>query len=239
MNGPDERTDGWPVALTGVTETVVTTRGPNGRWNVAALGLFGPDGGNGRATAITWGNTRTRRNFRREGSGYVQFVTDPVVFVDAALSVVEVDSPILESANAWARISVERVGSGIDRGTRWERWAIDPVETAVLEERVPTIDRGVLAVVEASVHASRLGVPGYEDSDLRRRLTDCAGIVERTGGPRERMAMDRIARHVDVEVDVDADTNCDGPSDSDTDSDGTADRERESNADDPPWTPDG
>ena len=36
--GPE--TTEWPVSLTGVTESVVTTLGPNGLWNAAALGLF-------------------------------------------------------------------------------------------------------------------------------------------------------------------------------------------------------
>ncbi len=80
--GDDERVADWPVALSGVTESVVTTLGPNGRWNAAALGLFAGD----PVTARTWGNTRTKRNFHRRGEGYVQFVDDPVVFTDAALS---------------------------------------------------------------------------------------------------------------------------------------------------------
>ncbi|PSP91673.1 DUF447 domain-containing protein, partial [Halobacteriales archaeon QS_1_68_44] len=59
----------WPVNLAGVTESVVTTLGPNDRWNLAALGLFAGD----PVTARTWGRTRTWRNFRERGGGYVQF----------------------------------------------------------------------------------------------------------------------------------------------------------------------
>ena len=75
----------WPVDLDGVTESVVATRGPEGAWNFAALGLHAGD----PVTARTWGRTRTRRNFEREGSGIVQFVHDPVVFTECALSVLE------------------------------------------------------------------------------------------------------------------------------------------------------
>jgi hypothetical protein len=67
----------WLVELRGVTESIVATLGPNGRWNLAALGLFAGE----PVTSRTWGNTRTRRNFHREGEGYVQFTRDPVDFV--------------------------------------------------------------------------------------------------------------------------------------------------------------
>ena len=54
--GEDADAAGWPLELRGVTEAVVTTRGPNDRWNLAALGLFAGD----PVTARTWGRTRTQ-----------------------------------------------------------------------------------------------------------------------------------------------------------------------------------
>lgn len=207
----------WPVVLRGVTETVVTTRGPNGRWNVAALGVHAPprsggaeegnggegpagrasantdangasDGVESRASARTWGRTRTRGNFHREGEGYVQFTPDPVVFVRAACSVHEVDDPILPSADAWARVDVESLEAGVDGGTEWEEWAVTPVESRVVAERPFTANRGYYAVVEATVAASRLDVPGYETDALRERLDYFAGVCETCGGEREREA---------------------------------------------------
>lgn len=220
----------WPVELAGVTETVVTTLGPNGRWNAAALGLFAPEDADERVTATTWGATRTRRNFHREGGGYVQFVTDPVVFVDAALSIVEYEEPVLDAADAWARVTAESVETGTDGTTDWERWALEPADSAVLAERVPTIDRGCFAVVEASVLASRLGVPDYDDAELRDRLAYCASIVDRTGSPRERAALERVERHAAIDIgegfDLDPDVGGDSdPTDSnDSPGPGTADR---------------
>ena len=181
----------WPVDLRGVTESIVTTRGPNDRFNVAALGLFAGD----PVTARTWGNTRTRRNFHREGGGYVQFVHEPVTFVDAALSITERDEPVLESADAWVRVAAEQVDEGVEDGTRWEEWELRPLESAVLETRVPTIDRGFGAVIEATVAASRLGVAGYDEEALRERLEYCASVVERAGDEREREALARVREH--------------------------------------------
>ncbi|SFS81690.1 DUF447 domain-containing protein [Halostagnicola kamekurae] len=219
----DDRADSdddveWPVTLEGVTETVVTTLGPNGRWNAAALGLFAETEPAGRdkceaeakdqhaseageddisVTARTWGNTRTRRNFHRRGTGYVQFTRDPVDFVDAALSIFELEEPTLESADAWVRVTVERIESGTEDGTRWEAWRLDPLESAVETETVPTINRGFGAVVEATVAASRLEVDGYDESVLRDRLEYYESVVDRAGSDREREALARVRECVD------------------------------------------
>jgi len=216
----------WPADLRGVTETVVTTLGPNDRWNVAALGievhpedadkprptdaasdgseprndLGGDSGGEAsgqstappRVTARTWGRTRTRRNFEASGEGYVQFTTDPVDFVEAALSVREADGPILESAAAWARVTVERIGAGREDGTEWVEWRLHPIESVVRHDDVPTINRGFNALVEATVVASRLDVAAYEDQPLEDRLEYLRGVVARCGGPREQTALDRL-----------------------------------------------
>ncbi|SEV89108.1 DUF447 domain-containing protein [Natrinema salifodinae] len=202
----DDSTAAWPVSLTGVTETIVTTLGPNGLWNAAALGLHAPacddvdvdaDDADDPATARarTWGNTRTRRNFHRRGEGYVQFVDDPVVFADAALSIVEREEPVLESARAWVRVTVEQVDSGTEGGTDWEEWELRPVESRVESETVPTIDRGFGAVVEATVAASRLDVDDYDEAALRDRLVYFESVVERAGGQRERLALERVREH--------------------------------------------
>lgn len=181
----------WPVDLSGVTETLVTTLGPNGRWNAAALGVHAP-GDDALATATTWGRTRTRGNFERGGEGYVQFVDDPVTFAEAALGVVERDDPVLADAVAWTRVEARRHEEGAEGGTEWVEWTLRPVETVVREGRVPTIDRGFAAVVEATVWASRLGVAGYDDAELRDRVAFLGDVIEATGDERDRAAFERV-----------------------------------------------
>jgi hypothetical protein len=195
----------WPVELRGVTESVVTTRGPNGRWNVAALGLHADDGrdepgavdGDTPVRARTWGRTRTRRNFTERGGGYVQFTRDPVTFTEAALAVREEDEPVLDSADAWVRVGVERVGEGSEGDTEWVDWHLHPEEAAVERETVPTTNRGHGAVVEATVAASRLDVDAYDTDELRDRLEYFAAVIERCGGPREREALTRMRELVE------------------------------------------
>lgn len=187
----------WPADLRGITETIVTTRGAEDRWNLAALGVHAPDAPDRPATARTWGGTRTRRNFSRRGQGHVQFWTDPVEFAKAALTIEERDEPVLESAAAWARTEVTQVDRGTDEGTTWIEWELEPMETAVEGRVVPTMNRGYAAVVEATVAASRLDVPAYDREELTDRLTHLESIIETCGGPGERRALDVVRAAVD------------------------------------------
>ncbi|MFD1645611.1 DUF447 domain-containing protein [Haloarchaeobius litoreus] len=183
----------WPVDLRGVTESVVATEGPNGRWNLAALGLHAGD----PVTARTWGRTRTRLNFDRRAGAVVQFTRDPVEFTRAALDVYEREEPVLHSSQAWARVEVEHVTAGDDGGTEWAEWELHPVESTVERRSVEPINRAFGALVEATVAASRLDVPSYDESTLRRRLSYFDAVVERCGGPREREAMALIGSLTD------------------------------------------
>ena len=206
-DGPDGSA-GWPVALRGVTESVVTTQGPNGRWNVAALGLHAggnPEDGDATGdgtpgpsvTARTYGRTRTWRNFRERGEGYVQFTRDPVDFVDAALAVREEDDPLLDGIDAWARVEVTRTGAGEAGETPWVDWRLEPGESAVERRVVPTTDRGHAAIVEATVAASRLDVEEYDTGRLRERLDYFEDVAVRCGGPREQAAIERMRELVE------------------------------------------
>jgi hypothetical protein len=178
----------WPVELSGVTESVVATLGPNEKWNFAALGLHDGE----TVTARTWGRTRTWRNFHEQGEGVVQFVSNPVVFTESALSVLERPSPIHPAAAAWARVTVECTDEGESGGTHWEDWKIEPTEVSVESRTVPTTNRGYGAVIEATVAASRLSVDAYDTDELTERLAYFESVVETCGGPREREAMARI-----------------------------------------------
>jgi hypothetical protein len=201
----------WPVRLRGVTESVVTTLGPNDRYNVAALGIHAPSGDRTptptageppRARARTWGRTRTWRNFEERGEGYVQFTRDPVLFVDAALGIREVDDPVLADADAWVRVAVERIDAGREGNTQWVDWRLDPVEREVCRQVVPAFDRGYAAVVEATVAASRLDVDAYDTDTLRERIAYFERVANRCGGPAEQAAFERFHELVDVDTDM-------------------------------------
>jgi len=209
----DDATDpdtGWPLELTGVTESVVTTLGPNDLWNVAALGVHASNGagdGDGERDddsegypttwARTWGRTRTWRNFRERGEGVVQFTPDPLAFAEAALTVREESDPVIDAADAWVRVEVERVADGERGGTQWVDWLLHPQATEVRRERVGALDRASLAVVEATVAASRLDVPTYDTDELLDRLAFYDEVVATAGGDHARAAFDVVDEATD------------------------------------------
>ncbi len=178
----------WPVSLVGVTETLVSTRGPNDRWNVAALGIHEPETSQDNPTARTWGRTRTWRNFTEQGEGYIQFLQDPVLYVEAALSIHEIDSPILDATHAWVRVTPEKIDSGEAGETEWVDWALLAEESTVESCIVPTFNRGYAAVVEATVAASRLDVDAYHNDELWDQICYFEDVADRCGGPREKQA---------------------------------------------------
>lgn len=192
-DGESDESGDWPVTLRGVTESVVATLGPNDLWNFAALGLHAPEEAGEPVTATTWGNTRTRRNFHRRGGGVVQFTQDPREFVAAALTIHERDESTLPGADAWVEVEATQVDAGEDGGTRWERWELRPVESLVVRESVPTINRGFSAVVDATVACSRLDVPAFDTETLLDRLDYFAETVEKCGGPREVEAFETLS----------------------------------------------
>nr|WP_233255152.1 DUF447 domain-containing protein [Halopenitus persicus] len=184
-----------------MTETVVATRGPDGMWNLAALGVHAPDrdafvagtdDAEAAPTARTYGRTRTRRNVERTGHGVIQFTSDPREFVDAALTIDEQSDPLLANADAYVEVEFTRVDRVVEAGTEIHTWELEPVAGRILEERVPRTNRGFGAVIDATVAASRLGVEGFDDDELLDRLQYFADTVERCGGPRERTAFERI-----------------------------------------------
>lgn len=180
----------WPFASDGIVETVTTTPQPDGTWNVAALGLT--DVSEGTAQARTWGRTRTRKNFEREGRGYVHVHTDPVVFARAALERWTREEPVLPEAAAWAKVETSDTEQGTTNGTNWRDWTLRPLATDILRRQVPCPSRGFPAVIEMTVAASRLGHPAYHDDQLLDRLDAYSATAIRCGGPREREAVDRI-----------------------------------------------
>jgi len=183
----------WPVAFDGIAETVTLTRDPDGRWNVAALGVHAGD----PATARTWGETVTRQNFERTGEGVVAFPDEPVLFVEAALTERKADSPRLDGLAARVEVAVDERNRGTDGGTEWVDWALVPRDSAVVRRAVPVTNRGFNAVVEMTVAASRLGVTVYDDDTLRERLASFADVVETCGGRRERDALERLREIAD------------------------------------------
>jgi hypothetical protein len=166
----------WPLKIEGIVETIVTTQEESGLWNVAVVGLHGGD----IITARTWGNTRTRKNFKERNEGYIQFIRDSVLFTEAALGIIEHKDPIIKGAYAWVKIKPISIETGHSRGTEWEDWEIKVEEYSILDKEIPIINRGYNSIVEATIIASRMDLSIEKEKDAQK-IEELLEIAEKCG----------------------------------------------------------
>jgi hypothetical protein len=170
-----------------IIETVVTTINPDGSVNCGAMGV---EWGEQRIVIKPYRGTRTLRNLRAGGAAVVNVTDDILLFCQAALgdphpptrAAANVEGAILADACSWREVRVE---------------AIDDDERARVATRVVGrgsareflgFNRARHAVLEASILASRVHLLG----DVREELDRLQVLVDKTGGPREREAMEYV-----------------------------------------------
>jgi len=177
---------------------VVTTTGPDGVVNCAAMGVHW-----GEEELVFWpfDETRTLRNLRGHGEAVVHLTDDVLLFVEAALGhprpamhpATVIDGSVIGDANAWREVIVTEITATADDTPRSEVRA--RVVASGTGARQPLgLCRARHAAVEASILASRLKWLGAEH--VRAELTRLQELVDKTAGPRERAAMDYVRRHV-------------------------------------------
>jgi uncharacterized protein len=179
-------------------ETVVTTTGPDGAVNCAAMGVRW-----GEEELVFWpfDATRTLRNLRGHGEAVVHLTDDVLLFVQSALGdprpamgpASAVAGSVIEDANAWREVVVTDITPSADGLPRSEVRA--RIVASGTGARQPLgLCRARHAAVEASILASRLKWLGAEH--VRSELDRLQELVDKTAGPRERAAMDYVRRHV-------------------------------------------
>jgi hypothetical protein len=177
-----------------IVETVTTTINPDGTVNCAAMGV---EWGDPEIVIKPYRATRTLRNLEARGAAVVNLTDDILLFVEAALDdphpptrpAAVVDGAVLAEACSWREVEVEAIDA---RGPR-ARVTTRVVGRGTGREFVG-FNRACHAVLEASILASRARrLPAAE---IRAELARLAVLVDKTAGPRERAAMDRVLAHV-------------------------------------------
>ena len=173
-----------------ITETVATTHDAEGEPNAAPMGVLSEDG---ETYARLWEGSTTLGNVRATNEVVVNFTRDPVVYVESALGdgAGFVADGRLRDADGWVECDAERVdGCEDDEVTRWN---LVERERRIESHVVPTHSRGFASVIEATVHATRLGFK----PELRDLYEHHVDVAERCGGEREREAVERLCGYVD------------------------------------------
>jgi uncharacterized protein len=177
-----------------IVETVTTTINPDGTVNCAAMGV---EWGEEALVIKPYRATRTLRNLERSGAAVVNLTDDILLFTQAALEdphpptrpAAAVDGAVLADACSWREVAVEAIDAAGPRA----RVTARVVGRGAGREFVG-FSRASGAVLEASILASRARrLPADE---VHAELARLAVVVDKTAGPRERAAMDRVLTHV-------------------------------------------
>jgi hypothetical protein len=177
-----------------IVETVTTTINPDGTVNCAAMGV---EWGEEEIVIKPYRPTRTLRNLRASGAAVVNLTDDILLFTQAALEdphpptrpAAVIDGAVLADACSWREVTV----AAIDATGPRARVTTRVVGHGTGREFIG-FSRACHAVLEASILASRTRwLPAEE---IRAELARLAVVVDKTAGPRERAAMDRVLAHV-------------------------------------------
>ena len=179
-------------AASPIIETVVTTLNPDGSVNCGAMGV---EWGERRIVIKPYRGTRTLRNLRATGVAVVNLTDDILLFSQAALGdphpptrpAASVEGAVLDDACSWREVRVEAIDDGEPRAR---------VGTVVVGggggREFLGFNRARHAVLESSILVSRARMLPAEDirAELRRQQV----LVDKTGGPREREAMEYVIK---------------------------------------------
>jgi hypothetical protein len=177
-----------------IVETVTTTINPDGTVNCAAMGV---EWGAEAIVIKPYRSTRTLRNLEAGGAAVVNLTDDILLFTQAALEdphpptrpAEVVDGAVLADACSWREVTVDAIDASGPRA----RVTTRVVARGIGREFIG-FNRASGAVLEASILASR--VRRLPQDEIRAELARLAVAVDKTAGPRERAAMDRVLAHV-------------------------------------------
>ena len=177
-----------------IVETVTTTINPDGTVNCAAMGV---EWGEAEIVIKPFAGTRTLRNLRATGAAVINLTDDILLFAQAALgdpkpptrAADAIDGEVLADACSWREVEVRSIAADGPRAR---------VPTRVIGRgrgrEFVGFNRACHAVLEASILASRVR---WLDADaIRAELRRLQVLVDKTAGPRQREAMDRVLAHV-------------------------------------------
>jgi len=169
----------------GISEVIFTTISLQGIPNAAPIGLHMK---NGKLFARIY-NSKTLDNILSKPAAAANIVDDPVLFVQSALSDIEREKfeyaegfPVLKDASGWVIFDCI-----CRRGEKISVVELSPVRSNIIQRKVKPINRGLNAVIEAAVDATRYVI--LKDQKYLDRIDHYNSIVRKCGGQSEKDAM--------------------------------------------------
>jgi len=190
-----------------VLEGIVTTiageprdGSPVSRVNIAPMGPIVDEAGD-VITLRPFKTSTTYRNLKATGQGVFHVTDDVLLLARAAIGQIQQLDPIP------SRPATHVIGVVLTESCRYHELQVDAIDdrddrTTITARVVHTdrlrdffgFNRAMHAVLEAAILATRLHLTGADavQADMNRLQI----LVDKTGGPRERMAMDELRQHI-------------------------------------------
>ena len=180
----------------GISEVIVTTKSAAGTPNAAPIGIIttaDDDGARAHQVKLYRGS-QTLANVLETGTLAANVTSDAVLFVETAFDDLPRECftdfaglPVLREAASWIIFTSELV----EERPQYLRFHLCPQAAKINRKEVKAINRGLNAVIEATVLATRLRIATEkrERQELRQELERCAAIVAKCGGTRENQAL--------------------------------------------------
>jgi len=180
----------------GISEVIVTTKSAAGKPNAAPIGIISEiTEQSERSYFVTlYKGSQTLANVLATGRLAANVTSDAVLFVETAFDDLPRECftdfaglPVLREANAWIIFTSELV----EERQEYLRFQLRSAAVKIDQTEVKAINRGLNAVIEATVLATRLRIATEkrERQELRQELERCAAIVAKCGGTRENQAL--------------------------------------------------
>ena len=182
----------------GISEVIVTTRSVAGEPNAAPIGIItilNEDENENKHFVKLYEGTKTFSNVMETNKLAANVSDDAVLFVKAAFENLNETHlslfsgfPVLNEANSWILFKSAFVGKSGESSF----FRLTPIAVKIKQKEVKAINRGLNAVIEAAILATRYAITEdkREKEDMEKIMKLYADIVEKCGGHREKEALE-------------------------------------------------
>jgi hypothetical protein len=182
----------------GISEVIVTTKSASGMPNAAPIGIItriNEDTGEPHHFVKLYKGSQTLANVLETTMLAANVTDDAVIFVKAAFEHLSeahfadfAGVPVLTEANAW----IVFTSVLIEERSDYLQFQVLPRAVKINKKGVKAINRGLNAVIEAAILATRFDITTdeREKEEMRRLMERYAEIVKKCGGRRENEAME-------------------------------------------------
>ena len=183
----------------GISEVIVTTQSVSGVPNAAPIGIItitNEDENENNYFVKLYKGSKTLSNVQETNKLAANVTNDAVLFVKAAFEPLTESQfslfygfPVLKEANSWILFDCAFIEKKSESGNFV--FQLTPLAVKTNRKEVKAINRGLNAVIEAAILATRNAITedGRDRAEREKLMALYARIVEKCGGSREKEAL--------------------------------------------------